>query len=158
LIDLDLGCCAVRNVREQRLRGVWILEAKAPEEVAVVLKECEGYYVLRFVECDGVPKYSYGGLYEAPDDARNHKFPEAAVAYGKALLAAAEAADAGRAPVRRRTLLSRLGLAKGSELVAIADQLDIVRAAARWFIFWGERGHPIAHGSDGLMRKAFHVV
>jgi hypothetical protein len=45
--------------------------------------------------------------------------------------------------MRRRTLLSRLGLAKESEPVPIADQLDIVRAAGRWFIFWGERGHPI---------------
>jgi hypothetical protein len=66
------------------------------------------------------------------------------MAYGQALLAAAEAVDAaGKAPMRRRTLLSRLGLAKESEPVAIADQLDMVRAAGRWFIFWGERGHPI---------------
>jgi hypothetical protein len=131
-----------------------------------VLKEFEGYYVVRLVECDGVPKYSHGGLYEGADDtsfrgaflngchdvlnkdllneAWNHKFPVEAVAYGKALLAAAEAAEAaGRAPMRRRTLLSRLGLAKESEPVAMADQLDIVRAAGRWFIFWGERGHPI---------------
>ena len=121
---------------------------------------------MRLVECDGVPKYSHGGLYEGADDtsfrgaflngcqdvlnknllneAWNHKFPVEAVAYGKALLAAAEAADAaGRAPMRRRTLLSRLGLAKESEPVAMADQLDIVRAAGRWFIFWGERGHPV---------------
>jgi hypothetical protein len=27
--------------------------------------------------------------------------------------------------------------------MALAEQLDIVRAAGRWFIFWGERGHPI---------------
>jgi hypothetical protein len=147
----------------------WILEArnaKTPEEVAAVLKEFEGYYVVHLVECDGVPKYSHGGLYEGADntsfrgaflsscqdvlskellnEAWNHKFPEEAVAYGKALVAAAEAAEAsGRPPMRRRTLLSRLGLAKESEPVAIADQLDIVRAAGRWFIFWGERGHPI---------------
>ena len=147
----------------------WILEArkaKAPEEVAAVLKEFEGYYVVRLVECDGVPKYSHGGLYEGADEtsfrgaflngcqdvlgkdllneAWNHKFPEEAVGYGKALLAAAEATEAAsRVPMRRRTLLSRLGLAKEPEPVAIADQLDIVRAAGRWFIFWGERGHPI---------------
>src|SRR6267142_1845904 len=143
----------------------WILKAqnaKTPEDVAAVLKKFEGYYVVRLVECDGVAKYSHGGLYEGADqtsfrgaflndcqdvlskdllnEAWNHKFPEQAVAYGKALL---EAAAAGRAPMRRRTLLSRLRLAKESEAVAIADQLDIVRAAGRWFIFWGERGHPI---------------
>lgn len=146
----------------------WMLEArkaKTPEEVAAVLKEFEGYYVVRLVECDGVPKYSNGGLYEGTDEtsfrgaflddcqdvlnklllneAWNHKFPEAAVAYGKALLAAAEDAEAGRAPRRRRTLRSRLGLTKEPEPMPITKQLDIVRAAGRWFIFWGERGHPI---------------
>lgn len=147
----------------------WILEARnarTPEDVAAALKEFEGYYVVRLVECDGVPKYSHGGLYEGADatsfrgaflndcqdvlskdllsEAWNHKFPEDAVAYGKTLLAAAGAAEAaGRAPKRRRTLLSLLGLTKESELVAIADQLDIARAAGRWFVFWGERGHPI---------------
>jgi hypothetical protein len=147
----------------------WILEArnaKTPEDVAAVLKEFEGYYVVRLVECDGVPKYSHWGLYEGADEtslrgaflnvcqdvlskdllneAWNHKFPEEAVAFGKALLAAAKAAEAaGRAPKQRRTLLSRLGLAKEREPVAIAEQLDIVRASGRWFIFWGERGHPI---------------
>jgi len=147
----------------------WILQArkaKTPEEIAAVLKEFEGYYVVRLVECDAVPKYSHGGLYEGADDtsfrgaflngcqdilnkdllneAWNHKFPVEAVEYGKTLLAAAQAAEAaGRAPTRRRTLLSRLGLANESEPIAMADQLEIVRAAGRWFIFWGERGHPI---------------
>jgi hypothetical protein len=147
----------------------WILKvqkAKTPEDEAAVLKKFEGYYVVRLVECHGVPNYSHGGLYEGADEtsfrgaflkdcqdvlnedllneAWNHKFPEGAVVYGKALLAAAEAAEAGsRAPKRRRSLLSRLGLAKEREPMAIAEQLDIVRAAGRWFIFWGERGHPI---------------
>jgi hypothetical protein len=147
----------------------WILEArkaKTPEDEAAVLKEFEGYYVVRLVECDGVPKYSHGGLYEGADEtsfrgaflndcqdvlskdllneAWNHKFPEEAVAYGKALLEAADAAHAAdTAPKRRRTLLSRLGLAKEREPIAIEEQLDIVRAAGRWFIFWGERGHPV---------------
>ena len=147
----------------------WILEARQPktsEEAAAVLKEFEGYYAVRLVQCDGVPEYSNGGLYDGADEtsfrgaflndcedvlgklllneAWNHKFPEAAVAYGKALLAAADAAQAGgRESKRRRSLLSRLGLTKEREPVAIAEQLDIVRSAGRWFIFWGERGHPI---------------
>jgi hypothetical protein len=147
----------------------WILtarKAKTPEDIANVLKQFAGFYVVRLVECDGVPQYSSGGLYEGADEtsfrgaflkgcndvlskdllneAWNNKFPEEAVAYGKALLAAADAAAvAGSVPTPRRTLLSRLGLAVESEPVVIADQLDIVRAAGRWFIFWGERGHPI---------------
>lgn len=146
----------------------WILKArnaKTPEDEAAVLKEFDGYYVVRLVECDGVPKYSSGGSYEGADEtsfrgaflndckdvlskallneAWNHKFPEEAVEYGKALLAAAGAEDAGRTSTRRRTLFSRLGLVKESEPMPIAEQLDIVRAAGRWFIFWGERGHAI---------------
>jgi hypothetical protein len=147
----------------------WMLKArnpKTPDEAIAVLKELEGYYVVRLVECDGVPKYSNGGLYEGADetsfrgsflddckdvlakdllnDAWNHKFPEDAVTYGRALLAAAEAAEStGITPKRRRTFLARLGMAKEEEPVAIADQLDIVRAAGRWHVFWGERGHAI---------------
>ena len=109
--------------------------------------------------------YSNGGLYEGVDEtsfrgaflkdcrdvlgkdllneAWNNKFPEAAVSYGQALLAAADAAEtAGRGPQERRTFLSRIGLAKQSAPVPISEQIDIVRAAGRWFIFWGERGHP----------------
>ena len=60
---------------------------------------------------------------------------------GRTLLEAADAAHAAdTAPKRRRTLLSRLGLAKEREPIAIEEQLDIVRAAGRWFIFSGERG------------------
>src|SRR5215470_16753759 len=83
----------------------WILEAreaKTPEDVAAVLKEFDGYYVVRLIKCDGVPKYSNGGLYDGADEtsfrgsffsdcqdvlskdlvneAWNHKFPEEAVA------------------------------------------------------------------------------
>jgi len=144
----------------------WILkirEAKTPEDEAAVLKEFEGSSVVSLVECDGAPKYSNSGLGYGADDtsfrgaflsdcqdvltkdllneAWNHKFPEEAVAYGKALLSAAEAAS--KAPMRRRSFLSRLGLAKESEPLPIAEQLDIVLAAGRWFIFWGERGHAI---------------
>jgi hypothetical protein len=147
----------------------WILRArnvKTPEDAIAVLKEFEGHYVVRLVECDGVPRYSNGNLYDGADEtsfrgaflqdchdvlkknllneAWNHKFPEDAVAYGKALLAAADASNAtGRTPTPRRTFLSRLGLAKAPEPIAIAEQLDIVRAAGRWFVFWGERGHAI---------------
>jgi hypothetical protein len=146
----------------------WILKArnaKTPEEAAAVLKEFEGYYVVRLIQCDGVPRYSSGGLYERADEtsfrgaflegckdvlgknllrkAWDHKFPEGAVAYGEALLAAADAAEARRGPKRQRSFFARLGLVKEAEPVAIEEQLDIVRAAGRWFIFWGKRGHPI---------------
>lgn len=152
-----------------RAAEAWIIEArgaKTPEDVAATLKEFHGYYAARLVKCDGVPKYSNGGLYEGIDetsfrgdflkecrdvlgrelleDAWNSKLPEAAISYGQSLLAAADAAEAaGLTPQPRRTILSRLGLAKAAEPIAIAKQLDIVRTAGRWFIFWGKRGHAI---------------
>ena len=131
-----------------------------------MLKEFDGYYVVRLVECDGVPKYSNGGLYEGADertfrgaflndcrdvldkdllsDAWNHKLPEQAVAYGTALLAAARVAeDDDHAPKRRRSIFSRFGLATEREPAPITEPIEIVRSAGRWFIFWGERGHAI---------------
>ena len=146
----------------------WILEARkptTPEDAAAVLKEFEGYYVVRLAQCDGVPEYSTAGAYEGADDtsfrgaflsdcenvlskellkdAWNHKFPEQAIEYGKALLAAADAAERGDKPKRQRTLLSLLGLRKQRIPVPLREQLDIVRAAGRWYVFWGKRGHAI---------------
>jgi hypothetical protein len=49
----------------------WILEArqaKSAEQAAAVLKEFEGYYVVRLVECDGVPNDSPGESYDGADD------------------------------------------------------------------------------------------
>jgi hypothetical protein len=157
------------QVGRDAVANEWILQArqpKTPDEVAGVLKEFDGYYAVRLLDCDGVPKYSNAGMYEGADDtsfrgaflndcqdvltkrllneAWNHKLPEDAVSYGKALLAAADAAEtAGGPPENRRPLLSRLGWAKERRTAPIAEQLEIVRAAGRWFIFWGERGHAI---------------
>jgi hypothetical protein len=145
----------------------WIIKARnaqTPEERAAVLKEFAGYYVLRLVKCDGVPIYSNGGLYAGVDEtsfrgeflkmctsvidnrmlnaAWEHKLPEAAIAYGRALLAAAGAAEKSpRSP--HKNFMSRLGLGRSSEPNPLSEQLDIVQAAGRWLIFWGELGHPI---------------
>jgi hypothetical protein len=145
----------------------WIVEtrkAQTSEEIAATLKEFHGYYVVSLVECDGVSTYSNGGLYDGVDEtsfrgavlkmctnvidkpllkaAWEHKFPEAAINYGRELLAAADAGETSPRVVRPN-FLSRLGLVKSAELLPLAEQLDIVRAAGRWFIFWGELGHPI---------------
>jgi hypothetical protein len=157
------------RVGSDAVANAWILqarEAKTPEEIAAVLKEFNGYYAVRLVECDGVPNYSNAGLYEGADDtsfrgailsdcddvlskdllhdAWNHKLPDEAVVYGRSLLTAADTAEEeGKREKRRGGILSFLGLSKGREPTPIAEQIEIVRAAGRWFIFWGERGHPI---------------
>jgi hypothetical protein len=148
----------------------WIIEARkatTPEEKAAALKDFEGYYVVSLVTCDGVPQYSHGGMYEGVDEtsfrgkfldfcgdvlsrdlieeAWKNKLPEAAAAYGRALLAAADRAEAGEARPKPapRGLLSRLGFGRPKEEAPLEEQLDIVRSAGRWHVFWGERGHPI---------------
>ena len=129
----------------------WILQARmatTPEEIAAVLKEFHGYYTVRVVNCDGVPKYSNAGLYEGADDTsfRGAFLNDCrdVLTRGRSLLTAADAAESeGRSEKRRRGIFSFLGLSKEREPMPIADQTDIVRAAGRWFIFWGERGHPI---------------
>ena len=139
----------------------WIIEtrkAETPADRAAVLRDFHGYYVLRLVQCDGVPRYSNGGLYHGVDetsfrgdflkdcadvigkdlldDAWNSKMPEAAASYGRTLLAAADAAEAaGRTPRRRTSFLSRIGLTRTTAPIPITKQLNIVRAAGRWFIF-----------------------
>jgi hypothetical protein len=145
----------------------WIVEirkAKTSEEIAATLKEFRGHYVARLVKCDGVSTYSNGGLYDGVDEtsfrgaflkscmnvidnqllkaAWEHKFPEAAIKYGQALLAAADAGETSPRIVHQN-FLSRLGLVKSTEPLPLPEQLDIVRAAGRWFTFWGELGHPI---------------
>ncbi len=145
----------------------WIIEARkaqTSEEVAATLSEFTGYCVLKLVKCDGVPPYSNRGLYDGVDEtsfrgeflkncmnvidkrlldgAWNHKLPEQAIAYGRALLSAADAA-AMSPRGHQQGFLSRIGLLKSAEVPPLQEQLDIVRAAGRWFVFWGELGHPI---------------
>jgi hypothetical protein len=151
----------------------WIVEARkatTPEEVATVLRDFDGYFVLDLVRSDGVPAYSHGDLYDGVDktsfrgaflsacedvlskelieQAWAHMMPEAALDYGRALLAAAQAAPTvgprAKEPPPKPGLLSRLGLAKKTpEPEPFEEQIRIVEAAGRWFVFWGERGHPI---------------
>jgi hypothetical protein len=157
----------------------WIIEvrnATTPEEKAQVLKEFHGHYSLALVKCDGLPEYTHANLYGGLDetsfrgkalelcddvlpadmvaDAWNNKFPEDAVRYGRALLAAADAAEgAGPPPPKapkpepaKPGLLGRLFGKKTEpepEPVSFDEQLKIVRSAGRWYLFWGERGNAI---------------
>jgi hypothetical protein len=106
------------------------------------------------VLCEEIDETSFRGAFlmdcrdvlgeDLLDEAWNSKLPEAAIWYGEALLAAAAVAEAADVtPKLRPAIPSLVGLAPTAETVAIAEQLDIVRAAGRWFIFWGQRGHPI---------------
>lgn len=147
---------------------------KATTADVVTLAEFHRHNVSRSGSADGVPDYRGGGLGGDADDtsfhgkvleacgdvlsdaliadAATHKFPADAIRFGAALLAAADAAEANdrRVPAApalpaRRALLS---IFRRSDRVAnplpLAAQIDAVRSAGRWFLVWGERGHPIA--------------
>jgi len=157
----------------------WILEvrnARTADEKAQILKLFHGHYALPLVKCDGLPEYSHANLYDGVDEtsfrgktlelcgdvlaaediegAWSHKFPEDAIRYGQALLAAADVAEAQGAPAPKEPppepakpgLLTRLfGKKEVAEpqRVPFAEQLKIVRSAGRWYLFWGERGNAI---------------
>lgn len=159
------------RVGQDEAANRWILEvrkASTPDEVAEILKTFDGYHVVALVESDGVPKYSHGGLYDGVDEtsfrgsalklcgdvlsdelienAWEHKLPEQAIAYGEALLSAARAAAAAGAPTaspKRQGLFAKLLARVPAPNEPFGEQLKIVEAAGRWFVFWGERGHPI---------------
>ena len=85
---------------------------------------------------------------ELIEEAWEHKFPEHAVEYGEILLARADAAEtAGDGPQPsgpKPGLLARLGFKKRApDAVPLEEQIEIVRAAGKWFVFWGNRGHAI---------------
>lgn len=166
-------CVGAPRVGFDGAADAWIIEARnagTPEQVAEVLSDFHGYYVLQLVKCDGIPEYSHGGLYEGVDEtsfrgaflsdctdvlptevieeAWGHKFPDDAVAYGRKLLAVADDAEAAGTDRKQRGpkpgLLSRLMKTKPrSDSIEFEEQLRVTRAAGRWFVFWGEHGHAI---------------
>ena len=80
-------------------------------------------------------------------------WPAEAVAYGEALLAAADRAEGRTSPIAIRglqLLLAKIGLDKARSETPLAEQLDIVRVAGRWYVFWGERSpHPCMVLTEG---------
>ena len=152
--------------------NAWIIEVKkatTPEQAAEVLKAFHGYRALWLVKCDGISRYSSSRVSDAVDEtsfcgeflndypdvlesgllktASSDMWPAEAVAYGEALLAAADRAEGRTEPVAIkgvRWLLNKAGANKTkSSDTTLEQQLDIVRAAGRWYVFWGERGHYI---------------
>lgn len=137
----------------------WILKnsgAETPEEAEEIIEKARGFYVVRAVECDGVPLYcngpAYGEYWESfrgsflqacPDvldettlaRAWHHMMPEQALDYGDTLLAAADAAESAGP--------SHSPGPDGVQPEPFAEQLAIVRSAGRWYRFWGERAHAI---------------
>lgn len=143
--------------------------ATAPEEQRRLVEEFSGRPVYELVDCDGVPPYSNGDVSDRVDRASfrgdlldlcvdvidmktaerawKSKLPEHVLDYGRVLAEAAEtAAERGplyRPPEKPRGFLAALFARPAPPPMPFDEQLRIVRAASRWFLYWGERGHPV---------------
>jgi hypothetical protein len=157
----------------------WAIARKDPARRvtdAELIEHMHGYYVVELMagKCDGVPRYTHGGLYDGVDETSfRGKFlepcqdllgedllseawtevmrPEEAVAYGKRLLDVAERAAAangiGASSAQPAPPPPRAEDGEDEPLTydfSLAEKVDILRSAGRWYIYWGERGHPIS--------------
>ena len=160
--------------------NAWALERKSDDSNQSdeeFIQELEGYYVVELLldKCDGVPKYSNGGISDEldatsfrgsfldfcegliDDDLKNQAWravtpPAEAVEYGKALLKASEGdwIEPPPPPPLQPGLLGRM-FGKKPEPAPhepateedIEEAREILSCLGRWYIFWGERGHPI---------------
>ena len=125
------------------------------DELQSAMAEAKGFFVLDLVPpCDGLPRYSNAALgtveafcfrgeflvdgkavigdrlLKAAFDA---KPPEALLAYGKDLIAQAEAF------AEQRGL--KIGSLNTDDPDSAEAKLDAALAAGRWCVFWAERGH-----------------
>ncbi len=139
---------------------------------AQLLEEMRGYRVLALLRgnCDGIPNFTHAGMYGGVDDTSfrgsfleacedlvggdlvsmawtDCMRPDEAVDYGKQLLDAADRAAAAGPPPPKPPARSWWGGKPKAEARAqgpsFEEQLEILRTAGRWYIFWGTRGHPI---------------
>ncbi len=145
----------------------FLREMKGYYVVSLLLGKCDG--VPRYSHGDINPELeatSFRGKFISDceglldDDLRTRCFtqtmrPEEAIDYGKALLASADnpwvEPPPYQPPPPPRTLLDWL-LGRWPEppepeppatAEEIEEEREMLRAAGRWYIFWGERGHPI---------------
>lgn len=142
----------------ERLR-IWRQGPAPPtEEEAKLLKAAHGYYVLELLPpCDGFPVYSHAGDYgldrtsfrgkflESCTDvigedllasAWNPKLPKELEAYGQELMKCADAWEEKMDCPGVRNQREPPDELEGPE-----PKLHIVFAAARWCLFWSQRGH-----------------
>lgn len=144
-------------------------EATDPDEQRQLVEQFAGRPVYDMVPCDGIPPYSNGAVSDRVDRtsfrgdlldlcvevidlktaerAWKSKLPEAVLDYGRVLADATERAAAQgplyQPPVKPRGILAALFSRPPPPPMPFDEQLRIVRAASRWFLYWGERGHPV---------------
>jgi hypothetical protein len=154
------------RVGDDRAADLWMLQNK-PTDIekpdGEYLTEHKGYYILELLrgKCDGISEYSHAGLYEGVDGTsfrgaflneclslldketleRAWAFcmsPEDAAEYGRILLEHASRPEV----LTSRGMFGRFF--KKRRKTPIEEQRAILNAAGRWYVFWGELGHPIS--------------
>jgi hypothetical protein len=161
------------KVGEDPAADAWLLAQPGRDPAksdADILEEMRGYRVLALMrgKCDGIANFTHAGMYEGVDETSfrgkfleacedlvgkelvtkawtNCMRPEEAADYGKQLLDAAERAAAAGPPPAKPPAKSWWGGKPKAEArgPSFEEQLEILRAAGRWYVFWGSRGHPI---------------
>lgn len=148
------------RVGSDEAANAWMIararQAGETKSDAEIIKVTEGYYVVELLlgKCDGVPAYSNAGLYEIEATSLRGEFltqctafldpatialawrtatrPSDAVAYGRQLLAALNS-----------RVTDEPGASSGQQHLSVQEQRQVIEAAGRWYIFWGERGNPV---------------
>jgi len=165
-IDEPATAWFLARLREKKprpglLRSLFTKKGSAgptPEEIAAI-EQMRGYRVLELAPpCDGLPMYSnasinseldltsFRGAFlndceellgkELLESAWGRKLPEDLVAYGHALMERADAWVAAHGCEWVRDQVT-----PPDDSASPAAQAHIVFAAARWCLYWGERGH-----------------
>lgn len=162
----DLGA---PRVGYDKAANAWMLTQKSPNDPSSdkeFLEKQKGYYAIELLmgTCDGISKYSHGGLYEGVDRTSFRGAflnecsslldnttlekawtvcmpPEEAVAYGKALLALAQK-PALAEDSKPKGFFAKLFKKQRSQLTQ-EEQAEILNSAGKWYIYWGSRGNPI---------------
>ncbi len=144
----------------------WIVnmyrEKDDEKPAAQIIDENRGFYVLRLLdECDGIPQFSHANLYDGVDDTSFRgafldqcksfldkanldrawtkiMSPDEAVNYGQALLAAAT-----QTPSPQKSGFFNKLFSGSKQPISFEEQREILKAAGKWYMFWGNRGHHI---------------
>lgn len=156
------------RVGESKQADDWMLANRDAENSKLsdgeYLELNKGFYVVDLLlgQCDGVPGYSNGGAYEGVDSTSfrgaflelcvnyldsqsiSRAFttvmrPDEAVAYGEFL---SQIASQNKVIEPKKPFLGGIFSRKPAALEK-AEQIEILKAAAKWYVFWGKRGHPI---------------
>ena len=147
-------------VGKDEAANAWALKAirrRDGESEEALIERAVGYRVLELVrdDCDGLSKYSACGMGHVDETSLRGEFlrecedvvPEAVLERAWNVMSPREAVAYGDTLAAIVTQLKRKHghpkLNPDGETFEMADKIDFLDEAARWYRFWGGQGHPI---------------